>query len=61
MPTTRYFIAQCSGFDDLGNAYVLIPNGDDYADQSVDLEPCFFGPALPPVQPDADANPDLTL
>ena len=61
MRTPRYLIADCDGFDDLGNAYVLFTNDDDYAKHPVDVEPCFFGPALPPVQPEVNADPDFNF
>ena len=48
MITSRYVVRDCDGFDEHGDAYVLVPTCEDYYEQLVDLEPCFFGPCLPP-------------
>ena len=44
MSTSRYVVRDCDGFDEHGDAYVLVPTCEDYYEQLVDLEPCFFGP-----------------
>ena len=44
MITSRYVVRDCDGFDEHGDAYVLVPTCEDYYEQLVDLEPCFFGP-----------------
>ena len=46
----RYFIADCDGFDEHGDAYCLFTTEhEDYPQHSVEVEPCFLGPQLPPV------------